>query len=195
MIMNWFIKQLAGAVLPLLRKQAQHVSLISNLLSDSSQISDHPEDMLYSERFSINADFYIHFLLPEFRAFIQSRHWSQPAIGCLGYAGIPVKGADYSLPLYSLLDPLQPFSPTIHRISTQREPSNESCSTVLSFFSCAQGNDHEYYTSADQMTISRPLIDEQKLVKNKAESQSRAYPESGRDRCCCCERSRFVCCC
>jgi hypothetical protein len=151
--------------------------------------------MLYSERFVANAEFYLHFLLPEFRAFVQSRRWAQPTIGCLGYAGIPVKGADYSLPLYSLDDPLhRPLSPTTHRISMEREVSNESCSTVLSFFSCAQGNDHEYYTytSADQMTLSRPLIDEQKFAKDKSENQSEPSP---RDRCCCCQRSHFICCC
>lgn len=115
-IMSWFINQLAGVVFPLLRKQAVYVSnlvaalrllfvLLKLIISSFTtinlilQLADaDPYDNSYTNQIRNSSTFYIDFLLPMYRAYVQRQGWVQPTIRCLYDKGIPQNGFDYSTP-------------------------------------------------------------------------------------------------
>jgi hypothetical protein len=107
-----------------------------------------------------------------------------------------VRGADYSLPLYSLLDDVPESAPMPHRFSLQRETSNESSSTALSFFSCVQEVDPEtafYSADISGNKMSHPLIIDDQL-KEKS-STPRKISDSSQTDCCCRLKGRLLFCC
>mmetsp|Transcript_17139 Transcript_17139/g.28644 ORF Transcript_17139/g.28644 Transcript_17139/m.28644 type:complete len:346 (-) Transcript_17139:229-1266(-) len=144
-VMSWFINQLAGVVFPLLRKQAIELAEAD------------PYDNSYTNQIRNSATFYVDFLLPIYRSYVQKQGWRQPTIRCLYDKGIPVKDMDYSVPFARPEDfaPPQkisirlPISPMTKKKLLPRRisgspsgspggsPGGKSCSDISAeFFSC-----------------------------------------------------------
>mmetsp|Transcript_9975 Transcript_9975/g.15056 ORF Transcript_9975/g.15056 Transcript_9975/m.15056 type:complete len:432 (+) Transcript_9975:90-1385(+) len=180
-IINWFIKQLAGVAFHLIRKQARI-------------IANNPDHPLYSERLSDNSEFYLNFLLPEFRAFVQSKGWDQPVVACLGYAGVPVPGADYSR---GVLPRPMSTSSICRDKGGKGRTSSVATNSSGGFYSC---HDEPCFTACDDESISTALATTPLLpdasdcidtYNNRDDGVGPVSSETRGNDCCC----RFLYCC